>query len=309
MMNEIFAAVHGKPEPADFYDSIDMLTEHSLLYRLLIGFENAKGSNEEICAKLGVLPEAVYRYWHSGDHGITHSRQVMKRAMEISQACPNLNRLRETHDIEKMDFIALFTWASIIHDIGRFLDRESGLQHQIFGANLAYHCFRLEIDENMAAVLDGMIRHHDYICEFVDGEELPMEFMENPLAEIFRLADKTSLPPAEEIVRWYDTGKQTDTLFFDNSVLMFQRFDFRHDWNWDYFQYFLLFFAIQPKNWFFAETSNLYREWSNRKSDAAAKIIDLAREESIAEKDIEQMRDVMYHFTERFCLPRYAIDF
>lgn len=311
MMNEIFAAAHGKPEPAGFYDPIDNLTEHALLYRLLIGMENVKKCHPDLPDKINGLPEAVYKYWHSGDHGIIHSRQVRKRVTEIIASCPDLIRYLSHHWIDQKDIEALFNWTSILHDIGRFIDASSGLNHQSLGADLASNCFINEVDinEEMSALLHIMINHHDYICEFIDGNPLPIHFMEFPLAEIFRLADTTSLSPGNEIVRWYDTGRQAGTVFFNPDLTPEQRFDFQASYdNWDQIQYFFLFFAIQPKDWFFGETRDLYRQWSMKteggKTQALRKIIELAANEKCNTEKIAAIRDIFDQFFQKFDLPK-----
>lgn len=305
-MNPIFAELHGKPEPAGFYDLIEKLTEQGLLHRLAIGLQNMF-TGDELQKYSNKLAEAVYYYWHSGDHGIIHSRQVMNRAKEILKACPKLSRFCRLHGTDIVDLLALFTWASILHDIGRFIDKDLGWKHQVFGADLAYHCFRTEINEEIAALLHGMIKHHDYICGFVDGEPLPDEFLEHPWSEVFRLADKTSLSPVDEIVRWYETGKQTDAPFFDCTIPIDKRFAFQQDWQWDHFQYFLLFFSLQPKDWFFGETRDLYRKWAEGKLDVMAKIIELAQQEGIIPNHIDQMINIVTNLSVTFHLPYYTL--
>ena len=302
----------NKAQPAPFHASIEELTEHELLYRLLIGLENMPGTREEIDQEIAKLPQEVFDFWRNEDHGLAHSKQVLERALVILRACPNMLRACYLKGVDPIDIGGLLTWASILHDFARFTSNSSLAEHQLAGANLARGCFRGEMSESVCDALYGMIRHHDYICEFVDGKQLPSVFIENPLAEIFRLADKTSLPPVEEILRYYATGKRLNaSTFFDADLPLETRFDFESDKSaWDFVNYFLLFFAIQPSDWFFGETRALYRQWQEKtaggKSRAAAKIIQLAADEGLDIAQIVKLTDVMDKFFWKYGLPNYV---
>lgn len=305
------ASTTNKLESANFLTPIEKLTEHNLFLRLTIGIENSPVSQAIIDEQLNELPEAVYNYWHNGDHGLRHSQKVLQRCKELLEVCPNMLRLCHHQDVEFKVASALINWASILHDIARFTSNCAGFDHQIVGAELADNCFRTEIDEEISALLHGMIRHHDYVCEFVDGRMLPLEFLDNPLSEIFRLADKTSLSPKDEIARYYQTGKRFDNPFFNAEMTKQQRLDFNDEpENWDYVKYFLLFFATQPSDWFFGETRDIYRSWSEKtaggKIEAMSKVIELAHREKLSHQQFSQLFDVFDQFFRKFNLPNYV---
>jgi hypothetical protein len=297
--------------PARFYSSFNDLEEHELLFRIKVGLERMSGSLEEIEQEVLRLPEQVYNFWRNGDHGLQHSQNVRERALAVLQSCPDMLRLCRMIGIGQIEANALINWASILHDFARFTIYDSLAVHQTAGANLARYCFRGETSDHVIATLFNMLVRHDYISELTDGQPLPELFINNPLAEIFRLADKTSITPVAEIERYHATGKRYPNPFFNPELTDEERFSFAGDRsNWDDFQYFLLFFAIQPSNWFFGETRDLYREWQEKceggKSKACARLIELAAAEELTKEQNLQIYVILDRFFKKFKLPNYV---
>jgi len=301
-----------KPKPAGFFTPIEELTEHELLYRLLISLQNLPGSTELNEEEIIKLPSEVYEYWRNSDHGLAHSKQVLARALIILRSCPNLLRLCYMRCLDPIEITALITWASILHDFARFTQYKTLPIHQLVGSELARHAFIEEVEDHVSKNLAEMIIRHDYCCEFVDREQLPTLFIKNPLAEMFRLADKTSLSPVDEITRYNNTGKRLGKAkFFDPDFPMESRLQFNGRYEgWDYLNHFLLFFAIQPKDWFFGETRDLYREWQEKceggKSKACAKILEFAAAEGLDGDQIYSLVNVLDSFFKKFNLPNYV---
>ncbi|MFA6526056.1 MAG: hypothetical protein WCT26_01410 [Candidatus Buchananbacteria bacterium] len=314
-------------EPAGFHDSIYDITERSFMHRLLIGIENSDLPDEEKEREIQRLPQTVWEFWRNDDHGLAHSIKVYERCLEISSACLNifrgfhgrynLDNDQNAHMSIRMHYSAedlngFFVWSALLHDFYRFLPpHDSFKEHQVKGAHLAGFCFKEDGPHECQEILYDMLARHDYICEIVNKERLPHEFLRNPLAEIFRLADKTSLSPVDEISRYYATGKRlNDRKFFDPELTMEARLNFSNDYSgWDFLNHFLLFFSIQPSDWFYGETREQYRKWQEEteggKSRALAKIFDMAREEGCSTEDIYQIREVFRSFFTKYGLPDY----
>jgi len=142
---------------------------------------------------------------------------------------------------------------------------------------------------------------------------LPLAFLINPLAEVFRLADKTSLPPVAEIERYHQSGKNFGTVFFVPELTDEFRFDFsRGTADWDQINYFFTFFLLGSHDFFFGETRDAYRNWCyNKKGNkhrAAEKIIEFAKQEGLDKQQLRRVVDLFDRFSERFDLPHYFND-
>lgn len=308
-----------KAGAAAFITPFNRLTEQGLFSRLAIGRNRLMQERIDLDFEIEPLRAAVHEFWRNTDHGLEHSRQVFDRALLIIRSCPNLLRHCNMHGISLNDTVDLLKWAAILHDFTRFAGYPTLAQHQRAGSNLAYYCFKDEIFDHLGTALFNMLVHHDYICEFVNGEQLPKAFIDCPLAEIFRLADKTSLPPAKELIRYHKTGtrvnaarppNETAVSFFDPNLTFEQRFNhFDNHAGWDFLNYFLLLFAIQPSDWFYGETRDLYREWQEKtgggKSTACAKILELAAAEGLDGEKIFKLSTVLDAFFRKFNLPNY----
>jgi hypothetical protein len=280
------------------------------MHRLLIGLEQLDLPEAEKKRLTEMLPSAVYDFWRNGDHGLKHSKTVYLTAKKYLSLCPILRAecLKQYEREATID--ALLTWAALLHDFGRFFGTgyRTLEEHQLFGAQLASACFKQDLEPGIVIGLRAMIERHDYICPFVDHVDFPILFYSFPLAEIFRLADKTSLPPAAELERYYETGKRLEGIFFHSHLTDDLRFSFDRSKldDWDMLNYFLILFCIQPSDWFFEETRNLYQQWEKAaggKKQAIIRLSQWARREGLSVDQLQQFGRILMNFFDHFHLP------
>jgi len=233
-----------KPSPANFETPIEMITEHNLMHRLLIGINSLPYSQAERDREIIKLPTGIREFMSNKDHGFLHSQAVLKRCHEITAHCPELKRELVAIDLDDTIIEKFFTWGSILHDIARFLGYPGVDAHQKAGANLALASFQNEFEDDFIPItLSEIILRHDYFCRIIDNKPLPELFKYNPLAEIFRLADKISNTPEDELFRYYLTGQRLNVAFFKPMPFK-QRIDFVNNYHErDMITHFLILFS------------------------------------------------------------------
>lgn len=234
---------------------------------------------------------AVSEFYANEDHGYAHSLAVYNRLKEIARQSPKMMRLaigphRYINEPDERVFAQrierVFTWAAMLHDLMRFFGFGTP-DHEIPAAKLARAAFDQEFE--LPDWLAKALIRHDYFCPIADGEELPMLFLESSLAEIFRLADKTSLSPADEVDRWRKCGQRYGTKFYDPSLLDDVRFDLSHNYEQrDQLTYLFMLFAVQPSDFYAQEAAEIYRQWALGKAEALRRIMAIAREERVSER-------------------------
>lgn len=301
--------------PAQFNDDISAVTEQNLLQRLLIGLERMDLDEAKKTEILDNLCSSTREFFQNCDHGLAfHCPAVQKRALFIFDHCPQLReRIGFDNDLNAVEFKYGMTWAAILHDCGRFLGNYDCTSHQVFGANLAKACFRENVTGYYCGLLYEMIIHHDYLRFHHNRKDFPPVFF-SPIAEIFRLADKTSVSAVEEIERYHATGRRlfaSDWPICNPKISDFERFEWlKTDSNrdkWDQLQYDLLFFIITPDDWYYGETRDLYREWADDrtagKSKAAERLIQMAEENG---EDTFIATQALYNFFKKAKLPQYV---
>lgn len=286
-------------KPADFFTPIDGITAENLMALFIetIEAENVPRSDrdQEIMKLYTAISGAAY----CDDHGFPHSLKVFNRSLQCLDGCPNLVRLMY-HNNTREKTVCELTWASILHDLYRFMgcDLDS---HQAIGALTARRLFKKKHPKE-AENIHNMLVQHDYLCPLVDGRPLPPVLLDNPIAEIFRLADKTSVSPEEEINRYYLTGKrltkeQSVGTFYNPDITFEERIDFKNSLQKkEFLPFFLALFAIQPADFFFAETAELYRRWALGKSKAARRIIELGHQEGLDRRSLDQIMVTIARF-------------
>lgn len=246
--------------------------------------------------------EVVSTLMTNADHGIRHSQAVYERACEIICRCPKLQLAcyhQEELDEEMLEEAAY--WSALLHDIGYFFGLKFR-EHEKFGAKLAG--IILYRNTHIASAVFESIFSHDYFSPVIDGDIFPDIFILSPAAEIFRLADKTSLSPEKEIERYYDCGKGYEGVFFNAEISDDERFDFSGNYVFpDRISAFIFLFALQPEDFFFGETRDLYRQWAKGKNEAMLKIIELAAAEGCPPETVRRIIDVIKRFHQRFELP------
>ena len=226
----------------------------------------------------------------SQDHGLPHSQKVWARAQEIIKVCPNLwaEAKKEIEHLcwesglasgvinEEESALEILLWASVFHDLSRFLGADFE-EHEAASAKLTLN-FNL-VPTCLEHLLFNAISHHDYLGLAIEGFLIP-EAARSSLSEIFRLADKTSLSPAEELERYYQAGLRYQTPFFNPEITDAERLDFPHNAaKRDMLAWFLMLFFIQPRDFFFSETAEAYRHWFLDKNEAMNRLAAIARQE------------------------------
>jgi hypothetical protein len=193
----------------------------------------------------------------------------------------------------------MFVWAAVFHDLMRFFGCGTD-NHEGPAAELARSAF-FGVNSHVATALFEMIIHHDYLCPTVDGEPIPEVLLDSPLAEIIRLADKTSNPPVVEVDRWLNYAQGLGLVFFNPDLSDASRFDLRHrSEQRDQITFLLAFFALQPSNFYATEAAEIYRQWARGKTEALCRIMAICRKQGISEQVVLRM---VIRFHEHYRLP------
>lgn len=252
-----------------FFDGLDELTKEGLEARVRLGLERLANNSlmpESKRAKedLKILTEAIDKYWLDQEHGYFHSNKVASRIEYLLEYCPNLNRDLRLCNLTPVEVNCVLAWACIFHDLGYFFGYNF-VDHQSFGGLLFRYCFIVEVcDDDLLEYMETSISCHDYFCPLVNRTAMPDVFMENSMAEIFRLADKTTGTPAQEIERYYLTGKTYGRRYFNPDIPLARRFDLNCELSdIDQITAFLYHFAITPTDFFYVETAWLYASWQD----------------------------------------------
>ncbi|PIR07075.1 MAG: hypothetical protein COV55_01445 [Candidatus Komeilibacteria bacterium CG11_big_fil_rev_8_21_14_0_20_36_20] len=234
-----------------------------------------------------LIEKGLDDFFNNSDHGFKHSLAVYERCKEVVFHCPTvvdfaLHRIDESSDSKaKKVAAALIEWACILHDLSRFFGK-GAKEHEEASANLTGMLSNIA-DPIFVRWLYNIIIEHDYFFPVV-GDQLLPRVLRNPLAEIFRLADKTSLPPKDEVERYYQTGLRFKTPFFNPSLDLVDRFEFKDNHvSRDAIGWMMLIFLLKSENFFYRETADEYGRWAQGKTAALDYILGLAKKE----KDID----------------------
>ncbi|HLD28670.1 MAG TPA: hypothetical protein VJB67_03575 [Patescibacteria group bacterium] len=253
-------------------------------------------------SQAGALPDndlsLVHRYMATDDHGYAHSVRVWRRCQELITECPLLWRMiRKSEDqlhlnmVSDRNYRLVLIWASVLHDFSRFIAGTTFDNHQYRSAVVSS---RLFTNQRYVGELINLIEHHDYFCEIMDGL-MPIKAM-TPLAELFRLADKTSVSPAEEILRYHQTGNRRQTPFFDPTLSDQFRFNLylaARNLQTDQITWFLMLFVLQSTDFIYRETADQYARWARGKKLALAQIAELCLQHRV---DYEQVFGIIVRF-------------
>ncbi len=221
---------------------------------------------------------ALSDFLRSRDHGLLHMADVYVRSIEILERFPSDER--EHISVWRIELISLF------HDAGRFVvpiktarnyakrKRKAEILHEYAGALLA-QAFGFKDP----VVREGILRHDFFSAEFDLRTKAPQAIE----AQIVRLADKTSISPAGEIMRYDEYRKTFNFPLYHPQT----SFAFRKKWNFSYARdprtdqlcYFFLVLALRPEDFIHPVLQEYYREWSLLKREAKDKIIAIVHEE------------------------------
>lgn len=255
-------------------------------------------------AKISGAKKIADCYFSNLDHGHSHSQAVWDRCQAIIEKSPSLWPMAKMQikisdgETEARQVLML---ASIFHDMGRFLD-VSFEDHEQVGANLAAH---ITTGTCLHDPLYYAIVNHDYVCQLTDDYPVPRPTM-FPLSEIFRLADKTSISPRDEIKRYHLTGKRLapNMPLYDPSISDEIRFHLsRGVVKMDELTWFLIIFALQSTDFIYGDTRDSYANWARGKSEALEMIGDLCLEEEYINGQIpiepEEAKQVIIRFCKK----------
>lgn len=225
--------------------------------------------------------QGIKEFFANQDHGFSHSTKVWRRCQTLVEQCPNLckcfmaSRRWLPNDAEEYLY-DLLLWSSIFHDFCRFCGCDFS-DHQVCGADLAVAACRIMGKEIIQSEIRAVLYRHDYLGQIVDGD-LPLDTQIYPIAELFRLADKTSVSPIEEVERYWQTAKRYKTMFFDPTIPDEVRFNLaaNEKERTDSLTWILLIFALQSTDFLFAETADAYAYWARGKRDIFDKLRRLA---------------------------------
>jgi len=237
--------------------------------------------------------KAIDEFFTNSDHGYAHSINVYERSKEII----GLIREEDTgFKINKTEYINIQKWAAIFHDISRFYG-VSGTKHERVSKEIASNIFyqnAVKEDCYIKSMILLCIEEHDWFNLHISNG-IKEVLKRNPIVDIFRLADKTSVPPKEELMRYYETGKRYKTPFFNPELSISDRFDFKNNCKKrDIVTHFLLFFTFNEDCLFFSTTIKLYKKWAKDKEDLKLYITDdLCKDEQLPEEQIEMIRKIL----------------
>jgi len=214
----------------------------------------------------------VDRFFTSKDHGFKHSVQVWKRCKKIKDVSPTIWNEAQL-GLSCADSLKVLLLASLFHDIARFWTDFKN--HEQASADFVFNLLG-PFNQKIASYTRDAIVRHDYFCFLADGTDFP-DNLRQPLSEIFRLADKTSLSPADEIIRYHQTAQRLHSgmPIFDPMISDDIRFDLANNLSrrTDELTWFLMIFALQSTDFIFGDTRDAYAAWAGGKTDALNQIV------------------------------------
>ncbi len=231
---------------------------------------------------------AIDDYCINDDHGRIHSIKVYERCIEILTSASENDNCRincnETRNVLK--------WSAVFHDLSRFYGADSN-NHEIISKEIVKNIF-FDVNDYVKSEILLCIERHDWFNLEMSGG-LEDKFKRNPIVDLFRLADKTSLPPVEEIERYYKTGRRYKTQFFNPNLSIERRFDLKNNFeDRDAVTYFLFLFKLNCDSFFFNTTRRLYKKWATEKENAKNYIINhLCVLEEIPKNQIEMIEQIL----------------
>ncbi len=230
----------------------------------------------------------VNEFYKNTDHGFAHSVNVYNRAKKIAEDIAMHDQM--FNDI-KDETIHILKWSAIFHDISRFYGKNKN--RGFISKALVEDVFFYKNDPAKTAIF-LCIERHDWFNTRIDGE-LPDKFKRNPIVDIFRLADKTSISPLDELKRYYKTGKKYNTIFFNPNIPISRRFEFKDNLKErDMITFFLLIFIMNENSFFFNATRRIYMEWAINKEDLKKYIVkDLCVAENIPLNQIRMINEIL----------------
>ncbi|UFX83314.1 HD domain-containing protein [Candidatus Absconditicoccus praedator] len=254
------------------------------------------------------LPESFMVFLENLDHGIQHTHNVYKKALEIAD-------ILEEESGEKTNKALIYVMA-VMHDSGRFhlSDNHSKQdkcerQHNKCGvAQIRLFQKRLrskgyDLDEGQISSIMDYIYNHDYMTERLDGAKLKEP--DSLEGQIVRLADRVSTDVREEVRRYWETGKRRNTPLIKDGISLQDRVEFSFDKIGEYIKagkldqmmFFFALISISPSDFSHPQLAKIYGNWSREKEDSIDEIMLIAEEEGY---DKEKVRAVIDQYLDYF---------
>jgi len=239
----------------------------------------------------------VTRYFSHTHYGYNHGLAVSKRALELVFYSPGIKEFcQDVYHFTDAQMQSLLTWAAVFHDMGKFAGHPR--HHEEPGSNIISFAFQ-QLGPEVSKALQQMVEHHDFFCAIVDGCSMPPILRTFPLAEVLRLADRTSITPEEEVNRWWLYGRKAGTPLLDGSLPNEVRFTFdRKKARVDQLTFFLMLFAIQRRDFFFTDNAESFSQWAKGRGSALSRIADIFAEEGCSAKELQAMYRIVHEFHE-----------
>ncbi len=254
------------------------------------------------------LPESFMLFLENLDHGVQHTHNVYKKALEIAD-------ILEEESGEKANKALIYVMA-VMHDSGRFhlsdnhskQDKCERQHNKCWVAQIKLFQKRFkekwyEIDYSQVKSIMDYIYNHDYMTERLDGAKLKEP--ESLEWQIVRLADRISTDVREEVRRYWETGKRRNTPLIKDDISLQDRVEFSFDKIWEYIKiwkldqmmFFFALISISPEDFSHPKLAEVYDSWSREKEDSIDEIMMIAEEEAY---DKEKVKEVIDQYLDYF---------
>jgi len=225
----------------------------------------------------GDFPNIVERIIENNDHGLAHAATVWISAKQLTSLIEG-----GLGNFPPSKINSLLEEACIFHDAGRFfVPREDHCRYKEMQekAIKEHHIAGVDLAMNLGCksfVVTNTIRCHDFFNKKITPHVPSPRFL---LGEVVRLADKISLPPSQEVDRYWETGKRLGTPFFLPDISLKERTSCYLFASRDQLNYFLAMFLLSPQDFSHPVLQEAYRSWEKGKREAMERILTIAQKE------------------------------
>ncbi|MDD2565486.1 MAG: HD domain-containing protein [Candidatus Gracilibacteria bacterium] len=231
--------------------------------------------------------EYLRDYIENADHGLVHSENVYKKALEIYDEF----NLEEQSNIN----LELIEMMSVFHDIGRFHHKKCDKKHQKCGmAQVKMYAKKTNMNTEDVSKLSDFVKYHDYMSKDLDPNQKEPYSIEGQIA---RVADKMSVDPVSELRRYWDYGKRIGATLFNTEISMGERLEFSFDKRGtiksDQLTYFLALLGTAPDSINNNVLKQSYIDWSSHKHKAEEEIYKIMEEEGYQLESIIKVKAII----------------
>lgn len=252
------------------------------------------------------LPESFEVFLENTDHGIEHTYNVYKKALEIAEILENKTWENVDKDLLYIMAVMHDSWRFHLSDNKKKQEKCEKEHNKCWTAQIRLFQKKLKnkgvefSQEKVKAIID-YIYNHDFFNERLDGK-----FLKEPNSlewQIVRLADRISIDIREEIRRYRDTWKRKNTPLLKDSISFEDRTNFSFDKIWEYIKnwkldqmfFFFTLLSICEKDFSHPVLSKLYKERAVEKNKAIDEILEIAKEEWY---EIEKIKNLIDKYLE-----------